>query len=254
MRLLIAAIASLALLLPAGGNAQTEPEKPVIDLNDYDAMRKLLVSAVREHIQATARQTGVSALDDDLLDAIAKTPRHEFVPPPLRKLAYLDIPLPLGHKQNISQPFLIALMTQLVRVRKQDVVFETGTGAGYQAAILTHLADRVYSVEVVEPLAKQAKERLARLGYDGVEVKRSDGYYGWPEKGPFDVIIVKEAVHHIPPPLLNQLKPGGRMVAPVGPLGQSQTLKLITKGQNGQVEQRDILPVRFAPLQGGERI
>ena len=250
----MAALVSLALLVPGSGMTQSKPDKPEIDLNDYEAMRALLVSAVREHIQATASQTGVTTLDDDVIEAIASTPRHEFVPPPLRKLAYLDIPLPLGHEQNISQPFLIALMTQLAKVRKDDVVFETGTGAGYQAAILTHLADRVYSVEVVEPLAKQAKDRLARLGYDGVEVKRSDGYYGWPEKGPFDVIIIKEAVHHIPPPLLNQLKPGGRMVAPVGPLGQSQTLKLIIKGQNGQLEQRDILPVRFAPLQGGERI
>ena len=254
MRLLFAAIVASILFSPVCVLAQNNKDQPSIDLNDYDAMRRLLVSAVREHIQATAQQTGVAALDDNVMDAIAETPRHEFVPPPLRKLAYLDIPLPLGHKQNISQPFLIALMTQLAQVGKQDVVFETGTGAGYQAAILTKLAKWVYSVEVVEPLATQAKERLSRLGYRNVEVRNGDGYYGWAEKGPFDVIIIKEAVHHIPPPLLNQLKPGGRMVAPVGPLDQSQTLRLIIKGLNGELKQRDIIPVRFAPLQGGERI
>lgn len=250
----IFAIICFVLVLPACGIAQTDSGNPTIDLNDHDSMRSLLMTSIREHVQATSGQTGVPELDATVIEAMSAVPRHKFVPKPLRQLAYLDIPLPLGHQQNISQPFLIGLMTHLAQVQKQDIVFETGTGAGYQAAILGRLAKRVYSVEIVAPLAEQAAERLRRLGYDDIEVKQGDGYYGWPEKGPFDVIIVKEAVHHIPPPLLNQLKRGGRMVVPVGPLDKSQTLTLVTKDAHGQITQRDILPVRFSPLQGGERI
>lgn len=242
------------LALPACGSAETSRRNSFVDLSDYKAMRMLLLESIRDHTKATAAQTGVPKIDDTVMDVLARIPRHEFVPEPLRKLAYLDVPLPLGHKQKISQPFLIALMTHIAQVRKTDVVFETGTGAGYQAAILAELAGSVYSVEVVRPLAQSAAERLKRLGFDQVQVKAGDGYYGWAEKGPFDVIIVKEAVHHIPPPLLNQMKPGGRMVVPVGPLGQGQVLKLVTKGADGAISQKDILPVRFAPLQGGERI
>lgn len=249
-----AAIFCLLIALPACGTAETSGRDPVVDLGDYKAMRMVLLDSIRGHTKATAIQTGVPEIDDNVMEVLAKIPRHEFVPEPLRKLAYLDIPLPLGHKQKISQPFLIALMTHIAKVRKTDVVFETGTGAGYQAAILAELAGAVYSVEVVRPLAQSAAERLKNMGFDKVQVKAGDGYYGWPEKGPFDVIIVKEAVHHIPPPLLNQMKPGGRMVVPVGPLDQGQMLKLVTKSESGVISQKDILPVRFAPLQGGERI
>lgn len=242
------------LALPACGSAEISRRDAIVDLSDYKAMRMVLLESIRDHTKATAIQTGVPAIDNTVMDVIARIPRHEFVPEPLRKFAYLDVPLPLGHKQKISQPFLIALMTHIARVQKTDVVFETGTGAGYQAAILAELAATVYSVEVVRPLAQSAAVRLKKMGIDKVQVKAGDGYYGWPEKGPFDVIIVKEAVHHIPPPLLNQMKPGGRMVVPVGPLDQGQILKLVTKGADGVISQKDILPVRFAPLQGGERI
>lgn len=242
------------LALPACGTAEMQSVEKPIDLDDYDRMRGLLAETIRKNVRATAQRTGVAEIDAGVMDAIGAVPRHEFVPDPLRKLAYLDIPLPLGHRQNISQPFLIALMTHLAKVGKQDVVFETGTGAGYQAAVLARLANKVYSVEVVPPLADAAADRLKKLGYARIEVKRGDGYYGWAEKGPFDAILVKEAVHHIPPPLLNQMKPGGRMVVPVGPLDQMQVLKLVTKDADGRITQRDILPVRFSPLQGGERI
>ena len=242
------------LVLPACGTAEIDRRERSVYLGDHAAMHMLLLESIREHTKATAPRTGIPTIDDKVMKALAKIPRHEFVPEPLRALAYLDIPLPLGHQQKISQPFLIALMTHIAQVKKTDVVFETGTGAGYQAAILAELAASVYSVEVVAPLARSAAERLEKLGFDQVQVKTGDGYYGWAEKGPYDVIIVKEAVHHIPPPLLNQLKPGGRMVAPVGPLDQGQMLKLVTKDKNGVISQKDILPVRFAPLQGGERI
>lgn len=246
----------LCCLLPATacGPARSNAQDPRIDLSGHTAMRSQLIESIRNQAHAAAGITGVAQIDARVLDIMAIVPRHEFVPKPLRKLSYLDIPLPLGHDQNISQPFLIALMTHLAAIRKTDIVFETGTGAGYQAAILGRLGKRVYSVEVIRPLAEAAAKRLKRLGYGNIEVKTGDGFYGWAEKGPFDAIIVKEAVHYIPPPLLNQLKPGGRIVVPVGPLNKSQMLKLVTKDAAGRLHHRDILPVRFAPLQGGERI
>jgi len=254
MRWTGALLVSLALLLPSCGTADGEVRGHATDEANDAEMRAHLAREVRAHIQAAARETGVEDLDDDLFEAIATVPRHEFVPLQLKPFAYLDIPLPVSRQQNIAQPFLVALMTQLAQVRKDDIVFETGTGAGYHAAILTRLAKKVYSVEVLEPLARAAGEKLRTLGFTSVEVQASDGYYGWPAKGPFDVIIVKEAVREIPAPLLNQLKPGGRLVAPVGPYDQGQMLKLVTKDQSGHIRQRNILPVRFSPLQGGERI
>lgn len=245
---------SLSLLLPACGTADSDVRRHATDEANDAEQRAHLAREVRAHIRAAASETGIEDLDDALFDAIAAVPRHEFVPPQLKPFAYLDIPLPVSREQNIAQPFLVALMTQLAQVKKDDVVFETGTGAGYHAAILARLARKVYSVEVVAPLAKSAGDKLRNLGYTGVEVQASDGYYGWPAKGPFDVIIVKEAVREIPAPLLNQLKPGGRLVAPVGPYDQGQTLKLVTKDKDGRIRQQNILPVRFSPLQGGERI
>jgi protein-L-isoaspartate(D-aspartate) O-methyltransferase len=254
MRRLVLTAVCILITLSASAVSQTRPQPEAIDLEDYPTMRALLMESIQAHTRASAPMTGIEAIDPAIMAVMAEIPRHEFVPAELRKLAYFDVPLPLGYGQKLSQPFLTALMTHLAEVGKDDVVFETGTDSGYQAAILSHLASKVYSVEVVEPLAEAAAERLGRLGYEKVEVKSGDGYYGWSEKGPFDVIIVKEALHHIPPPLLNQLKPGGRMVIPVGPLDQSQILKLVTKGQDGRINEQSILPVRFAPLQGGERI
>lgn len=254
MRWTGALVLSLILLLPACGTADSDVRGGAAKEPNEADQRAHLAREVRAHIQAAAGETGVTDLDEALYEAIATVPRHEFVPPQFKPFAYLDIPLPVSREQNIAQPFLIALMTQLAQVKQDDVVFETGTGAGYHAAILTRLAKKVYSVEVVAPLAKAAGDKLRTLGFTSVEVQASDGYYGWPAKGPFDVIIVKEAVREIPAPLLNQLKPGGRLVAPVGPYDQGQMLKLVTKDEYGHIRQRDVLPVRFSPLQGGERI
>ena len=182
-----------------------------------------------------------------------EVPRHAFVPEALRAYAYGDHPLPVGHEQNIAAPFLAALMTHLAEVEAGDAVFETGTDVGYQAALLSNLGAEVYSVEVVAPLADQAARLLKELGYDHVYVLESDGYYGWPAHAPFDAIIVKEAIDHVPPPLLGQLKRGGRLVMPLGPSGGPQYLTVVTKGVDGKVSERHIMPVRFSPLQGGER-
>jgi protein-L-isoaspartate(D-aspartate) O-methyltransferase len=254
MRRLLVAFLCFVSLLPACSSAGGDVRPHASDQKEEAAARAQLAQEVRRQVRATAAETGVDDLDDGIVAAIAEVPRHAFLPEPLRPFAYLDIPLPITRDQNVAQPSLTALMTQLARIGKEDVVFETGTDCGYQAAILTRLAKKVYSVEISEPLAGQAKDRLARLGYDGVEVRASDGFYGWSEKAPFDVIIVKEAVQEVPPPLLNQLKPGGRLVAPVGPLDQPQILKLFIKDRNGRLRERSVLPVRFSPLQGGERI
>lgn len=248
LRFLARILIALALVfaLGTGGGA----DEPV----DYDAVRAQFVALIDLHVRLTADETGVKALDRTVLDALGQVPRHAFVPEPLRHLAYADIPLPVGHGQNISQPFVIALMTQLARVKKDDVVFETGTGAGYQAAILSLLAKRVYSVEYVEALARNAAVVLEGLGYLNVEIHIGDGYYGWTSGGPYDAIIVKEAVHHVPEPLLSQLRPGGRMVIPVGPQEGVQMLTLIEKDAEGRLKETHVLPVRFGPLPGGERI
>lgn len=254
MNRIVAVFFCVIALLPGCSSAGSDSVVSFDDGQEEKAMRANLAQEVRKRVQATAIETGVVDLDDSVVAAFTEVPRHDFVPPQFRPFAYLDIPLPLTDDQNIAQPSVAALMTQLAHIGKNDVVFETGTDSGYQAAILARLAKKVYSVELIEPLAKEAQGRLKRLGYGNVEVRASDGFFGWPEKGPFDVIIIKEAVQDVPPPLLNQLKPGGRLVAPVGPLEQSQTLKLITKDQRGRIHERGILPVRFSPFQGGERI
>lgn len=242
----------LLLSIPSAG-AQTVPEAPVGEI-DFPAMRHALVDQIGKHARLTRDQTGIAAIDPAILEVMRIVPRHEFVPETLRRFAYLDVPLPVGHDQNIAQPFLIALMTHLARIGPGDVVFETGTGAGYHAAVLSKLARQVYSVEVVAPLADVAAARLRSLGYNNVEVRNSDGYYGWRERGPYDAMIIKEAIHHVPAPLLNQLKPGGRMVAPVGPLDGMQWLTVIEKGGDGRITEKRLIPVKFSPLQGGERI
>jgi protein-L-isoaspartate(D-aspartate) O-methyltransferase len=181
-------------------------------------------------------------------DALARVPRHLFVPPDQQPYAYENRPLPIGHGQTISQPYVVAFMTDVLRPGKQDRVLEIGTGSGYQAAVLAELVRSVYTIEIVEPLAAEARERLDRLGYRNVEVRAGDGYKGWPERAPFDAIIVTAGADEVPPPLLQQLKPGGRMVIPVGPAGSLQYLTLIEKQANGSIRSRQILPVRFVPF------
>jgi len=244
---------AIALLMAAyvatvGGCATAD------DSLEAAGQRAAMVAQIEENAREAQFATGIGELDPRILEALRNVPRHAIVPTELERFAYMDTPLPLGHGQSISQPYLIALMVQLTEVESGDRVFETGTGAGYVAALLATLGADVYTAEVVEPLARSAAEKLATLGYDRVAVKFGDGYFGWAEKGPYDVILVKEAVHHVPPPLLRQLKPGGRMVAPIGPLDGGQILTLITKDASGAVKTRPVLPVRFTPLQGGERI
>jgi protein-L-isoaspartate(D-aspartate) O-methyltransferase len=184
------------------------------------------------------------------LQAMEVVPRHEFVPKDYRKYAYDDGPLPIGYGQTISQPYIVALMTELANLSKGKKALEIGTGSGYQAAVLAQIIDSVYTVEIVKELGESARDRLVKLGYGKVKVKIGDGYFGWEEHAPFDAIIVTAAAEHIPPPLIKQLKEGGRMVIPVGHPYFTQDLLVVEK-KDGKVTSRDIIPVRFVPLTGG---
>jgi len=188
--------------------------------------------------------------DARTLAAMRTVPRHLFVPPALQAEAYSDHPLPIGHDQTISQPYIVAFMTEALRLRGGETVLEVGTGSGYQAAVLAEIAARVYTIEIVAPLAEEARERLKRLGYRNVEVRAGDGYAGWPEKAPFDAVMVTAAAPHIPEPLKQQLKDGGRLVIPVG--DESQELVVLTRTGTAYVEDR-VLPVRFVPMTGKVR-
>ena len=204
-------------------------------------------------VQEIAAMPGIEAaagIDKRVLAVMNKVPRHEFVPAGQKPYAYENRPLPIGHGQTISQPYIVAAMTELMNLRPGDVVLEIGTGSGYQAAVLAELAQAVYTIEIVEPLARQATEQLRRLGYATVQTRTGDGYFGWPEVGLFDAIMVTAAAGHIPPPLLRQLKPGGRMVVPIGAPFTTQQLMLIEKGSDGTVKTRQVMPVRFVPLTG----
>lgn len=187
--------------------------------------------------------------DPRVLQAMMEVPRHEFVPLAMRPFAYADGPLPIGHGQTISQPFIVAYMTQVLELTKEDTVLEVGTGSGYQAAILGKLVNEVYTIEIVPPLAQSSKEVLERLGFQNVHVRAGDGYLGWPEKAPFDAIIVTCAPDHVPEPLVSQLKEGGRLVIPVGEKGGIQQLILLRK-KDGKILQENKLDVRFVPMTG----
>jgi protein-L-isoaspartate(D-aspartate) O-methyltransferase len=212
--------------------------------------RHMLAEVAAETIYVSAR-IGKAALAKPVMEAMGNVPRHEFVPLELQPYAYVNTPLPIGCDKTISQPFIVALMTDLLDLEATDAVLEIGTGLGYQAAILAELARKVYSVEIIEELARQAEQRLGRLGYTNIELKRGDGYYGWPEYAPFDKVIVTAAPDLIPPPLIEQLKPGGIMVIPAG-LPEAQQLTLLTKQRDGKLTITEILPVRFSTLEGGE--
>ncbi len=186
--------------------------------------------------------------DARVLAAMAKVPRHEFVPERLADAAYEDHPLPIGYSQTISQPYIVALMTELLQIQPGATVLEVGTGSGYQTAILAEVGAQVYSLEILEPLAKTSAELLQRLGYANVRVKQGDGYLGWPEHAPYDAIIVTAAADCVPPLLVEQLKPGGRLVIPVGDTHAQQTLLLLEKDPEGDVTTRDVAPVVFVPL------
>jgi protein-L-isoaspartate(D-aspartate) O-methyltransferase len=226
-------------LLPAGFANETE----------YAADRAALVEEVRSY----AARDSISEsgwFEDRVMQALGEVRRHEFVPESQRAQAYENHPLPIGYGQTISQPYIVALMTDLVQPEADDVVLEVGTGSGYQAAVLAKLVKRVYSMEIIEPLATQARQRLDRLGYGNVETKLADGYFGWEEHAPYDAIVVTAAASHVPPPLIQQLKPGGRLVIPVGGRFAIQYLLLIEKSENGEILTKQISAVRFVPLTG----
>jgi protein-L-isoaspartate(D-aspartate) O-methyltransferase len=218
-----------------------------------DARAALLVE-IEAEARATARWTGRDRLSPRVAAALAKVRREAFVPPGAVVAAYDNRPLPIGHGQTISQPFVVALMTELLDLGPQDSVLEIGTGSGYQAAVLAELAGSVCSIEVIPELAATAAKALAQEGYTNVMLCTGDGGLGWPERAPFDAIIVTAAAPAIPPALIAQLRPGGRMVIPVGPRDGDQELVLITKSATGEVTQRSILPVAFVPLTGGAAI
>lgn len=226
------------LLLPAAPLAACE-QGPTLPASDFTEARKAMV---RDQIAAR----GVH--DARVLEALGSVPRHEFVPEESRNLAYADRPLPIGHGQTISQPYIVAFMTAQLAPKATDRVLEIGTGSGYQAAVLARLVAEVFSIEIVEPLAQRAGADLRRLGFENVKVKSGDGFQGWPEHAPFDAIIVTCAPDHVPEPLVQQLKEGGRMIIPVGER-ISQDLYLLEK-RAGKIERRAVLPVRFVPMTG----
>ncbi|MFQ5939162.1 MAG: protein-L-isoaspartate(D-aspartate) O-methyltransferase [Alphaproteobacteria bacterium] len=208
-----------------------------------------------EEIEAEVRETqawlGKNALDPRVMAAMAKVPRHEFVPPDEEHLAYVNAPLPIGHGQTISQPYIVAVMTDMVAPEDDHMVLEVGAGSGYQAAILAEVVKQVYTIEIVPALAEQAREALTRLGYANVALSTGDGRLGWAEHAPFDAIVVTAAARKVPPALIDQLKPGGRMAIPIGGRFMSQDLTLVEKAMDGKVSKRSILPVAFVPLVKG---
>jgi len=212
-----------------------------------DQRRRMLAEIVAE-AALTAGHTGRAAFSERVLRVVGSAPRHEFVPLELQPYAYLNRPLPIGYEKTVSQPFIVALMTDLLELEEGDAVLEIGAGAGYQAAVLAELARHVFSVEIIEELAQGAERRLQRLGYDNVKVRVANGYYGWAEHAPYDRIMVTAAPDLIPPPLLAQLKTGGRMVIPTG-IPDRQALVLVEKSAAGSLTTREILPVRFSELE-----
>lgn len=211
------------------------------DADEYAPQRRRMV-------ETQLKAPGRDIRNERVLAAMGKVPRHELVPANLRREAYADHPLPIGHGQTISQPFIVAFMTEALDPKPTDKVLEIGTGSGYQAAVLAELVAEVYTIEIVEPLARRAEADLARVGYQNVRVRAGDGYRGWPEAAPFDAIIVTCAPDHVPAPLVEQLKEGGRMIIPVGPFGEQQ-LVLLEK-RDGEIRRRGVLAVRFVPMTG----
>ncbi len=207
-----------------------------------------MMEAIMAEVHATAYATGRGNLSPGVIKAMQQAPRHEFVPENMRKLAYANEPLPIGHGQTISQPYIVAIMTELLSLKDTDTVLEIGTGCGYQAAVLACLAAQVYTLEVVEELAAEASARLARLGFDNIDVRVADGHEGLPAHAPFDAIIVTAAPEAVPMALTGQLKPGGRMVIPVGTYRYAQSLLLLEKDSAGDIHERDVLPVAFVPM------
>ena len=216
---------------------------------DLEPLREHMLAVIAACAFALRDTIGKSAFDERVMTAMCKVPRHEFVPIEVQPYAYANIPLPIGFEKTISQPFIVALMTDLLDIKADDSVLEIGTGLGYQAAILAQLARKVHSVEIIEELGQAAKQRLRQQGCSNVELKIANGYHGWSEHAPFDKVIVTAAPDLIPPPLIHQLKAGGKMVIPAG-LPNAQQLILAEKLANGRMTMKEILPVRFSQLEG----
>ena len=221
---------------------------PSQSADKFDSDRKWMVKTQIDAQGITDGRIGVK--NKSVLDAMRRVLRHEFVPDRLKSQAYVDMPLPIGYDQTISQPYIVAYMTELLDPKKEHKVLEVGTGSGYQAAVLAELVKHVYTIEIIKELGESAAERLKRLDYKNVTVKIGDGYFGWEEHAPYDAIIVTAAPDHIPPLLLHQLKPGGKLVIPVGGRFRVQNLTLVQKTEAGSIMTRQVMPVVFVPLTG----
>lgn len=248
-------VTSLVAVLLAGFVERAQAELPEVLVHGRPGAPRLsgFANAGREEereamVRRQVARRGVT--DAAVLEAMRRLPRHLFVPASIRADAYADSPLPIGHGQTISQPFIVGSMTQMLALEAGDRVLEIGTGSGYQAAILSMIVDQVVSIEIIRPLATSAAERMRELGLRNVTVLHGDGYFGWPQAGPYDAIIVTAAADHVPPPLIAQLKPGGRMAIPVGGSAWTQNLLLVEKHANERVTTRNLMAVRFVPLTG----
>ena len=237
----IAAILSmLVLAVEASVQAQTPDE--------FSTQKKRMIDEIAAMARDARLDTGRAELAAPVMAAIARVPRHEFVPATLRRNAYANRPQSIGAGQTISQPFIVALMSDLMNIKPGDKVLEIGTGSGYQAAVLAEMGALVHTIEIIESLAKEAHDRLQRLGYTGIRTRSGDGYQGWPKQAPFDAIMLTAAPREVPRPLTDQLKPGGRLIAPIGESGGVQSLLLIERRADGSLARRDLLAVRFVPL------
>jgi protein-L-isoaspartate(D-aspartate) O-methyltransferase len=245
--IVLVAVCSWAIADPLQDTVSTIRPHPYPAPRERLEERDAMVRTIRQYAGETTAVT-----DERVLRAMRHVPRHHFVPASESAHAYRDSPVPIGFGQTISQPYIVALMTQLADVRPGMKVLEVGTGSGYQAAILYELTDQVHTIEIIAPLAERTRRLFEDLGLAGIQAKEGDGYYGWSPGAAFDRILVTAAAEHIPPPLLRQMNPGGRMVIPVGPKWGNQELLLVTKSASGEIATRALLPVRFVPLTGGE--
>lgn len=234
------------VLVPYHTSPLVDPSSVIVPRSFSGQQESQFERLRHQMVERQIRLRGVN--DKPVLDAMRKVPRHQFVPASSIDEAYEDHPVPIGYGQTISQPYIVAYMTELVNASGKRTVLEIGTGSGYQAAILAEVVDSVFTVEIIEPLGETAQQRLKNLGYKNIQVKVADGYHGWKEHAPYDAIVVTAAAEHIPPPLIEQLKDGGKMVIPVGHAFLVQTLMLVEK-QGGKITTRSVLPVRFVPLQ-----
>jgi protein-L-isoaspartate(D-aspartate) O-methyltransferase len=222
-----------------------------LDTQDFASQRQQMVEEIAEDARRVAKFVEKDTFDESIMRVMQDTPRHLFVPEDARPFAYENRPLPIGYGQTISQPYIVALMTELLQPESDHTVLEIGTGSGYQAAVLAQLVKQVFSIEIIKELGQSSTRLLNELGYDNVSTRIADGYDGWPEHAPFDSIIVTAAISHIPPPLVRQLKNGGTMVIPVGTGFQTQQLTLVKKDMTGEITTRQIIPVIFVPFTGG---